>query len=193
MAFGFFRKESRHVVATVLVGVDGEAFLPLQRATLAQAEAIVAAPDDFGVASAAVATVARALLDHESCWTHAAIGGEVFDDEASAGAQLGEVFADLAGRYLSVESERLPRAAGDDTSRERRCVVMLTVAYAGQNDEIERELSDRSDVAAVLRAISALHARDALLGAHVHAAPAHPDDRLTDEQLLACFPELTTV
>ncbi|MDP2342217.1 MAG: DUF1517 domain-containing protein [Deltaproteobacteria bacterium] len=188
----FGRRGSRHVVATVLVAVDGDAFLPLQRLTLEAAARIVAAPDEFDVASHEVARVARALLDHESHWTAAALGGDVFDDEASAGSQLAEVYADLASRYLAGEHD-LARDVGDQTSREQRCVVMLTVAYAGESDDVERELHDRLDVARVLKGIAALHERDALLGAQLHVAPAHPEDRLTDEQVLVGFPELHSI
>ena len=87
----------------------------------------------------------------------------------------------------------MPRAAGDDTSRERRAVVTLQVSYVGERDDIERELHDRLDLARVLRGLVALASTDALTSVHLHVAPAHPDDRLTDEQLLALYPELVTI
>jgi hypothetical protein len=195
MILGLGKKKQRHVVATVLVAVDGDAFGPLLTTTARAANAIVKSNGDFEVAASRLAEVARALLDHEPSWRAAALGGDVFDDEGDAAAQVNEVWADLSSRYRSSDDGRdeAPRAPGDGTSRERRCVVMLQVSYIGERDDIERELHDRLDLARVLRGLVALASSDALTSVHLHVAPAHPDDRLTDEQLLALFPELVTL
>ncbi len=196
MVFGFGSKKQRHVVATVLVAVDHGAAAAVQSRALAAAAAIVDDPDTFATASREVAGVARVLLDHQDSWSHAAAGGDVYDDEGGAAGQVADVYADLAGRYLAGEHGEdgtLKKSAGDDTSREHRCVIMLTVAYPGESDDIERELNDRNDLVAMLEGITRLHERDALLAAHVHSAPAHPEDRLTDEQMLVCFPELNPI
>ena len=197
MIFGFGKKKKRHVVATVLVAVDGEAFVPaivkIGRTAQRLEHDERAGLDTFAGASQALADTARLLMDHETQWTAAAVGGDVFDSEEDAAAQVAEVFADLSSRYAGSSSEDLPRAAADGTSHERRCVVMLTAAYQGEDADIERELNDRLDLARVLRGLVALHERDALLSAHIHVAPANVDDRLTDEQLLVLFPELTSI
>ncbi len=189
MVFGFGKKKERFVVATVLVAVDGDAVAAVRERAKRATDAIVAADGDFDVASAEVEGVARVLLDHQIDWTHAALGGDVVDDEASASDAVDDVYADLAGRYLADEhgadNKDVVTGPGD-----RRVVVVVTVAYAGENADIERDLNDRGDVDTALRAIAALHQRDALLAAQVHVAPAHPEDLLTDEQLLVCFPEL---
>ena len=192
MIFGFGKKKKEHhVVATVLVAVDGEAFQPMLAVTARAAQAIITADGDFDTASRKLADVCRALLDHEVNWSAAALGGDVYDTEEDAAGQVADVYADLSSRYRgSGEDDSVPRESGTGTSDERRCVVMLTCSYEGQNDDVERELHDRLDLARVLRGIVALHERGALTSAHLHVAPAHPDDRLTDEQLLALFPEL---
>ena len=192
MIFGFGKKKKeRHVVATVLVAIDGEAFQPLLATTARAAQAIITAGGDFDVASRKLADVARALLDHEVNWSAGALGGDVYDAEEDAAGQIADVYADLSGRYRSAgDDDAVPRESGTGTSDERRCVVMLTCSYAGENDDVERELHDRLDLARVLQGIVALHERGALTSAHLHVAPAHPDDRLTDEQMLALFPEL---
>jgi uncharacterized membrane protein len=46
---------------------------------------------------------------------------------------------------------------------------------------------------AALKDVLALHHENALLLAHIHHAPAHPDDKLTDEQLLVHYPELLSL
>lgn len=195
MIFGFGKKK-RHVVATALVAVDGDAVAPVMARAVSAARAIVdAAHDDreaFAVASAEVAAVARTLLDHELDWRDASLGGDVYDSEAEAAAGLADVFADLSGRYLAGDGEG-EEAGSVAAAASRRCVVMLTVVYAGERDDIERELHDRRDLQSVLTGIVSLHERNALLAAQVHVAPAHPEDRLTDEQLLMCFPELQSV
>jgi hypothetical protein len=198
MIFGLGKKKKdRHVVATALVAVDGDAFTPLLTTTSRAASAIVKSDGDFDVAAEKLAEVARALLDHEASWSAAALGGDVFDDEGDAAAQVSEVWADLSSRYRSSGDgdgdDAMPRAAGDDTSRERRCVVMLQASYIGEREDIERELHDRLDLARALRGMVALGSSDALTSVHLHIAPAHPDDRLTDEQLLALFPELNSI
>lgn len=193
MIFGFGKKKKRHVVTTVLVAVDGDGFLPLLSTTARAANAIVKADGDFEVASSRLAEVARALLDHEVCWSAAALGGDVFEEEDDAAAQVAEVWADLSSRYRSSGDgdDALGREVGDGTSRERRCVVMLQASYTGTSEDVERELHDRLDLARALRGLIALATTDALTSVHLHVAPAHPDDRLTDEQILALFPELS--
>jgi len=200
MIFGFGKKkkDSRHVVATVLVAVDGDAFVPAIVRVTRAAQRLAAdegrGVDTFAGASQALADTARVLLDHEANWDQAALGGDVFDSEDDASAQVAEVYADLSGRYSSSPGDNdLDKAAGDGTSRERRAVVMLTACYQGEDADVERELNDRLDLARVLRGLIALHERDALLAAHIHVAPAHVDDRLTEEQLLMLFPELNTL
>lgn len=202
MIFGFGRKKaSRHVVATVLVAVDGEAFVPAIVKIARTAQRLENddrnGVDTFDGASQALADTARLLLDHEVSWSQAALGGDVFDSEEDASAQLAEVYADLSSRYASsAGGERaadFDKQAGDDVSSERRAVVMLTACYQGEDADIERELNDRLDLARVLRGLIALHERDGLLAAHIHVAPAHVDDRLTDEQLLVSFPELSSI
>jgi hypothetical protein len=194
MVFGFGKKSERIVVATVMVVVEGDAFRPLLSLVKSRADDIVRARGDFSVASRAVADVARALLDHESEIAAAASGGDVFSDEAEAGAQVADIYADLSSRYRgSAEDDRTRADAGTGTRDERRAVVMLTVAYRGESDDVERELHDRMDLARILTGLVALHERDALLAAQVHVAPGHEEDRMTDERMLALFPELLPI
>lgn len=191
--FGFARKKKDRVaVATLALCIDGEGFGPVQRKVNAAADRIVQADGGFDVAAHETADVARALLDHEDHWHSGALAGDVFDAEEDASAHLGEVYADLSSRYASSEGGDR-REQGDGTSAERRCVAMITVAYRGESADVERDLHDRLDAARVLRGIVALREQGALLAAQVHVAPSHPDDRLTDEQLLANFPELVAL
>jgi hypothetical protein len=190
--FGRKKKDERFAVATLVLCVDGAGFLPLQRRVNEATERIVRADGAFEVAADEVAGVARALLDHESCWQSGALAGEVFSAEGDADAALAEIYADLSSRYASSDDGR-EDVVRDGTSAERRCVVMLTIAYRGESADVERDLHDRLDAARVLRGVVALREQRALLAAQVHIAPSHPEDLLSDEQLLANFPELTSL
>ncbi|MBM4280294.1 MAG: DUF1517 domain-containing protein [Deltaproteobacteria bacterium] len=190
--FGKKKKEDRVAVATVALCVDGAGFLPLQRRVNDATARIVAADGAFDVAADEVAAVARALLDHESSWHSGALAGEVFAAEGDAQDFLGEVYADLSSRYASSDDGR-EDVERDGTSAERRCVVMVTVAYRGESVDVERDLHDRLDAARALQGIVALREQRTLLAAQVHVAPSHTDDRLSDEQLLANFPELSAL
>ena len=118
MIFGFGKKKKeRHVVATGLVAVDGEAFQPLLATTARAAQAIITAGGDFDVASRKLADVARALLDHEVNWSAGALGGDVYDAEEDAAGQIADVYADLSGRYRSAgDDDAVPRESGTGTS-----------------------------------------------------------------------------
>ena len=70
---------------------------------------------------------------------------------------------------------------------------MLTVAYEGEQPRLEGDLSSVLEVESALKSIIELHHQGRVLLAHVHHAPAHPEDKLTDEQLLVNYPELLTL
>jgi hypothetical protein len=190
---GLFSKKRRIVVANLLVAVageDGRALLP----DLADATRRIAAGGaDFTVASTQVARACELLLGRETSWSHAAHWGEVFDDEGEASAYADESFADASSRYLS------EGAAVDQTTADReglahdRTVVMLTIAYEGEEVTLETPADNVVAVHDALATIVALHRKDALLVAHLHVAPADAEERLTDERLLVSFPELMSL
>ena len=131
------------------------------------------------------------MLDRLPNLTHAACFGEAYDDEGDAEAAGQSAFADLSTRYLAAADD-----AGAHTEAmpgERRAVVMLTIAYQGEEPLLECDLSNVVDVENALKTVIELHHQGRLLLAHVHHAPAHPEDKLTDEQLLVNYPELLTL
>ncbi len=190
---GWFSKKPRIVVTNLLVAVsgdDGRALLPeLADATRRIAEGGA----DFTVASAQIARACELLIGREDAWSHAAHWGELFDDEAAASAYAEESFADSSSRYLSegASADQLPGNA--ESLAQDRTVVMVTVAYEGEEAALESPASDVVALHDALAAIVALHRRDALLVAQLHVAPAHPEERLTDERMLVSFPELMSL
>lgn len=194
-----FRK-TRYTVATLMLSVEGRlksVYAALDDAT----RQIIAAEDEFEVAAEQVARICGALLEHEGAITHAASWGEVFEREEDAAAYGDEVFAECAGRYLSSglegPGEQEAGEPGNAATRaiEQRLqgshtVVMLTIAYGGEDATIERPPTTRADVVGILTEMLALQRKDGLLLAHLHYAPGHPDEVITDEKLLLNYPEL---
>lgn len=189
-----FGKKKRFVVTNLFVAVDGAAFTAILTLCGRAEQRIVASEGDFDVASEQIAKVAGGLIDQREHWTHAAIFGDVVDDEGQADATAQEAFADLSTRYLSAgDEEPRPEAKVSVEPGERRAVAMLTVAYEGEEPALERDAGNVVELEEALQKIVALHHQGRLLVAHVHHAPAHPEDRLTDEQLLVNYPELMTL
>ena len=187
---GLFSRRPRIVVTNLFVALDTASFADVLT-LCTQAEARIAEGGaDFRVASDALAQVCGALLDRLANATHAACFGEVFDREDEAFAFGQACFADLSSRYLAAPDTGTPAPAEPG---ERRAVVMLTAAFNGEQPALEGALDSGPAVEAALRALVALHHQDALLVAHIHHAPAHPDDRLTDEQMLVNYPELLSL
>lgn len=186
---GLFSRK-RFVVTNLFVAVDAAAFAPTLALCQDAQKRIVEHADDFALACTELARVAGAVLDRSAHLTHAACFGEVFDDEGDAEAAGQSAFADLSTRYLAADDAGAPSEA---LPGERRAVVMLTIAYQGEEPALEGDLGSVIDVEDALKAVIALHHQERLLLAHVHHAPAHPEDKLTDEQLLVNYPELLSL
>ena len=181
----------QYVVSNVFTALDEAAFRPVLDLCASAEQRIVESDGNFDVASSELARVAGALLDKQSHVTHGAIFGEVFKDEGAAGAYGQQAFADLSTRYLADGDERQP--PGEVMPGERRVVVMLTVGYEGERPALERDVDSVLTLVEALQAIVALHHEERLLLAHIHHAPAHPEDKLTDDQLIVNYPELISL
>ena len=184
-----FLKRGRFVTATLVAAMPKADATALHSRALDAVRLIAAQGDDFEQTSAQVAEIARALLDREHAWSHVGGWGDVYDKEGDADAAADEAYTDAAGRYLS--------GADDDAAtpgaRTGHVVVMITVGYEGQMPAIETTIASPGDLRAALIAVGALHDGERLLAAHLHVAPGHPEDAVTEEQMLASFPELLPV
>ena len=187
-----FGRKRRFVVTNLFVAVDESAFSAILTLCSGAQKRIADSGDDFAVASEELAHVAGGLLDRLDSATHAACFGEVFDDEGEAGDHGQECFAELSTRYLAAPDDA--RGAPEQAMPgERRAVVMLTVGYEGERPALENPPDSVVALKEALTQLVALHHMDALLLAHVHHAPSHPEDKLTDEQMLANYPELLSL
>jgi len=175
-----------------MVSLNGYEAAPLLGALSRSSRHIIDSEGEFEVASAEMAKVCGALMDYEASWHRAANWGEVFSKEEQAGDYGAEAFSDLSQRYLS-SGEGLDDAPPASTRPPQNIVVMLTVAYLGEEKDLETPLTDVQKVKAALKTIVALHHRDGLQLAHLHYAPAHFGDDLNEDQLLINYPELVAL
>lgn len=72
----------------------------------------------------------------------------------------------------------------------RNVVLMITVAYTGEMESLETDLSDVEALEYALKDLINLHYQHRLRAIQIHFSPARFGEELTDEQLLANFPEL---
>jgi hypothetical protein len=188
-----FKRKPRIAVVNLFVAVDAEAAGAVRDTVLSATKRIVDSEGDFDVTKTAVERVVRALLDKPDAWTHAACGGEVFDNEADADTYGSECFADFSSRYLAGEDKESRPEAKSARPGDDRIVVMLTLAYRGENAALEQQINDRIPLEDALKAILALIVADRVELAHIHVSPAQPGDHLDDERMLVNFPELLSL
>jgi len=131
----------------------------------------------------------QSLLDYDLYWRSAANEGDIFWNEGDAGDYVAELFTDSAQRY-GVE---IPAEPNDDDLLSlpvtQNLVVILTLAYEGENAALETDLADINALKAGLKAIISLDL-DRVRAVQVHFSPAELGDLLTTEQLIMNFPEL---
>jgi hypothetical protein len=172
-------------MATLMVAVAGPSAVAAMQRSLQAAQGR-ALQRDFDQATAALSNVVRALWAQRDEWSHAVVAGDVYDDETSAQAAAADEWAELSSRYGGEGG-----GGADHDPMIVRAVITLTLVYVGEEPAIEHDMLGRSDVEAALLAVQALTASDRLRAVQLHISPSSPDDRLTDEQLLASFPELS--
>ncbi len=184
--------QKRYVVATVLVGLSGLTAAPLLGVLNRASRKILDSDGDFAVTSAELATACGALIDYETSWTHTANWGEVFTKEEQAGDYGAEMFTDLSQRYLS-SGEESSQAIPPSAKPPQNIVVMLTVAYLGEEPTLENPLTSATGLQQALNAIVSLYRKNQLQLAHLHYAPARFGDDLDADQLLVNYPELVAL
>jgi uncharacterized membrane protein len=125
-------------------------------------------------------------------WESASNEGDIFWEEGEAGDFVNELFTDSAQRYLAeTGGEILPDSEIPLTlPTTSNIVIMFTVAFTGENPDLEANLADREALEYGLKALINLHYQHKLEAIQVHFSPAQLGDELTNEQVLLNFPEL---
>lgn len=187
-----FSGKTRFVVSRIFIHLAGTEIAPLLGVLNQVAREAIAADGDLEVLGEGLVTVCENILQMSHCWQAAANEGDVLWDEGEAGDYVNELFTDSAQRYLSgVDTPE----DGDDTEPlslpvTRNLVVMLTVAFEGESDDLENNLADIEALEYGLKALIDLHYQERLRAIQIHFSPARLGDELDGEQLLLNFPEL---
>jgi hypothetical protein len=187
-----FRGRTRFVVLRLMLHLSGEEAPPQLGLFNRVAQQAMDAEGDLQVMGEGLVEICESLLRIQSSWQAAANEGDVFWQEGEAGDYVNELFTDSAQRYLS-------DVVGDDNSNPddplslpvtRNVVLMLTVAYTGEMETLETDLSDIEALEAGLKDLINLHYNNRLRAIQIHFSPARFGDELTDDQVLENFPEL---
>jgi hypothetical protein len=183
--------KTRFVVCRIMLHLTGADAAPLLGTFNQVARKAVEAEGDLTIVGEGLVDICQSLLEYRTAWKAAANEGDFFWDEGEAGDYFTELFTDSAQRYLS--SGEVSEIAPNEPLTlpvTRNLVVMLAIAYEGQVPDLELDLVDFTLLTDGLKALINLHYQNKLRAIQVHYSPAQFGDELTDEQVLANFPEL---
>lgn len=185
------RGRTRFVVLRLMLHLSGEQAPPQLGLLNRVAQKAIEADGDLQMMGDGLVEICQSLLRTPSSWQAAANEGEIFWEEGEAGDYVNELFTDSAQRYLS---DVVSDDTGDDDPLSlpitRNVVLMLTVAYTGDMESLETDLSDIEALENGLKDLINLHYNNRLRAIQIHFSPARFGDELTDEQVLENFPEL---
>ena len=184
--------KTRFVVFRLFLHLAGQEVAPLLGVLNSSARQAMDADGDIQVFGEGLGEICQSLLQYDIYWQSVANEGDIFWDEGEAGDFVEELFTDSAQRYHSgLEVEGLG-SVNDILSRPitQNLIVMLTVAYEGEEPALETDLSNITALKNALKALTNLHYQDRLRAVQVHFSPAQLGDELTSDQLLLHFPEL---
>ena len=187
-----FSGKTRFVVCRIFIHLAGQEATPILGVLNRVATEAIEAEGDMEVLGEGLVTVCQNLLQMSTYWQSAGNEGEVFWNEGEAGDYVNELFTDSAQRYLSEPSLTEPLSEEDSLTIPitRNVVVMLGVAFEGESPDLETNLADIEALEYGLKALINLHYQGKLRAIQIHFSPAQLGDELTNDQLLANFPEL---
>ena len=184
--------KTRYVVSRLMLHLSGSDVAPILGVLNNNAQTAIDAEGDITVLGEVLVEICQTLLQYDEYWLSASNEGEFFWNEGEAGDYVNELFTDSAERYLSepdfnsnVDTEEplsLPAT--------RNVVVMITVAYEGEEPDLETDLSNIEALKYGLKALINLHYKEKHRAIQVHFSPARLGDELSNDQLLQHYPEL---
>ncbi len=186
-----FTGKTRFVVCRIFVHLAGDDIAPLLGVLNRTARNAIDAEGDLEVIGEGLVQICQNLLQMSLYWQSAANEGDFFWQEGEAGDYFNELFTDSAQRYLS----DVPLSEEDENTPlsfpvTRNLVVMITVAFTGEEPDLETNLADREALEYGLKALINLHYNQRLEAIQIHYSPAQFGDELTNDQLLLNFSEL---
>lgn len=185
-------QKKRFVVSRIFIHLQGEEVATLLGILNEAARKAIKTDGDLETMGESLVNICEALLQFENYWQSAANEGDVFWNESEAGDYVTELFTDSAQRYLSQpdlestveENEPLFLPVTSNL------IVMITVAFEGQNDDIENDLSEIEALNYALKALINLNYQNKYRAIQIHFSPARLGEELTNEQILLNFTEL---
>ncbi len=184
--------KTRFVVARLFLHLQGDEVAPLLGILNQNARDAVDNDGDMEVMGQCLVNICESLLQYQVYWQSAGNEGDVFWQEEDAGDYFTELFTDSAGRYLSQpdladeveESTPLSLPVTDNL------VVMITVAFEGENPDLETDLADSEALTYGLKALINLNYQGQYRAIGIHFSPARLGETLTNDQTLINFTEL---
>jgi hypothetical protein len=185
-----FMGKTSYVVTRIFLHLSGTEVTPVLGVLNQAGRQIIEADGDLTIAGECLGEVCQNLLQYEHAWRSAGNEGDLIWDEGEAGGFVNELFTDSAQRYLS-EPDPTAKPEEDLTlAPTPNLVVMITVAFTGEDDTIQANLSDVGRMRMALKTIINLHYQNRLEAVQIHFSPAQLGDQLSDDQVLQNFPEL---
>ena len=191
--FNQFSGKTRFVVSRIFLHLQGDAVAPLLGTLNQVGLRAIETDGDLDILGEGLVDIANHLLELEIYWQSASNEGDVCWKEEEAGDYVAELFTDSAQRYLSGAELSGGGGAADDPLTipiTQNIVVMLTIAFEGEESALEGNLADISALKRGLQALINLHYQHRLRAIQVHFSPAQLGDELTADQVLSNFAEL---
>lgn len=183
--------KTRFVVSRLFVHLVGEEVTPLLGVLNRAAIESLDAEGDLDVLGEQLVNVCEGLLQYDTYWRSAFNEGDVFWDEGEAGDYFNKLFTDSDERYdSSLNPNYLPEDELLSLPLTGNLVVMLVIAFEGEDPNIETDLASIKAIKQGLKSIINLHHNGQLRGISIQFSPAEFGDELTDEQVLLNFSEL---
>ena len=184
--------KTRYVVSRLMLHLSGSDVAPILGVLNSNGRTAIDAEGDIPVVGEVLVEICQTLLQYDEYWRSASNEGEFLWKECEAGDYVNELFTDSAERYLSE-----PDFTSDVDTEEplslpatRNVVVMITVAYEGEEPDLETDLSNIEALKYGLKALINLNYKEKYRAIQVHFSPARLGDELTNDQLLQYYPEL---
>ena len=182
---------TRYVVCRIMLHLSGSEVAPILGVLNHSAREAVNSDGDMEVMGEELVSICESLLQYDESWMSAANEGDVFFKEGEAGDYVQELFTDSAQRYLSQPLEEFTDNNDDfSVPVTQNVVVMITVAYEGEVQQLEDDLSNIAALKDALKALIDLNYKNKLRAVQVHWSPAQLGDELTNDQLLQHFTDL---
>ncbi len=190
--FNEFMGKTRFVVSRVFLHLQGNEVAPILGILNENARNAVDSDGDMEIMGECLVNITETLLQYKNYWQSAGNEGDVFWQEEDAGDFFTELFTDSAGRYLSQPylEEEVEENTPLSLPVTDNLVVMITVAFEGENPDIETDLADTEALTYALKALININYQDKYRAIGIHFSPARLGEVLTSDQTLINFPEL---